>query len=66
LDIRAIVRRLNLKPVIRVESGMFIGYLEDQQYVLGRAEAGIAPAVRKMARLCGEDRLDKLSERLSA
>ena len=57
LDIRAIVRRLNLKPMIRVESGMFIGYLENQQYVLGRTEAGIAPAMRKMARLCREDRL---------
>lgn len=57
LDIPAIVQRLNTKPVIRVEAGMFVGYLEGQQYWLGQAEEGIVPAVRKMVRLCGEDRL---------
>jgi len=66
LDIPDIVWRLNLKPTIRVESGLFVGYLEDQQYVLGKTESGIAPAVRKMAKLCGEDRLSQLSERKSA
>ena len=57
LDIPAIVQRLNTKPVIRVEAGMFVGYLEGQQYWLGQAEEEIVPAVRKMVRLCGEDRL---------
>ena len=66
LDLPNIVRRLSLKPVIRVESGVFVGYLEDQQYVLGKAAAGIAPAVRKMARLCREDRLGQLRERTPA
>ena len=56
LDIPAIVSRLNLKPFIRIETGMFIGYLEDQQYLLGITEEGIASAVRKMTRLCEEDR----------
>jgi hypothetical protein len=36
LDMPVIVRRLNLKPVIRIESGTFVGYLEDRQHVLGR------------------------------
>ena len=58
LDIPAIVQRLNAKPVIRVEAGAFIGYLEGQQYWLGGAGEGIAPAVRKMIRLCAEDRLN--------
>lgn len=58
LDIPAIVQRLNTKPVIRVEAGMFVGYLEGQQYWLGQAGEGIVPAVRKMVRLCGEDRLN--------
>jgi hypothetical protein len=66
LDIPDIVRRLNLKPAIRVESGLFVGYLENQQYVLGKADAGIAPAVRKMAKLCREDRLGHFSERTSS
>ena len=57
LDIPAIVGRLNLKPFIRIETGMFIGYLEDQQYLLGMTEEGIVSAVRKMTRLCEEDRL---------
>jgi len=56
LDIPAIVVRLNRKPFIRIETGIFIGYLEDQQYLLGMTEAGIASAVRTMTRLCEEDR----------
>jgi len=66
LDIPALVRRLNLKPVIRVESGAFVGYLEDRQYVLGKTQAGVEFAVRKMVRICGEDRVDQLRERISA
>ena len=61
LDIPAIVRKLNQKPVIRVESGRFIGYWDDQQYVLGTTQAGIAPAVRKVVRLCREERLAQMS-----
>jgi hypothetical protein len=56
LDIPAIVARLNRKPFIRIETGMFIGYLEDQQYLLGMTEEGLASAVRRMTRLCEEDR----------
>jgi hypothetical protein len=56
LDIPSIVGRLNLKPFIRIETGMFIGSLEDQQYFLGMTEEGIVSAVRKMTRLCEEDR----------
>jgi hemin uptake protein HemP len=57
LDIPAMVRRLNTKPLIRVESGLFVAHLEGQQYVLGKTEVGIHQAVRKMVQLCGEDRL---------
>jgi hypothetical protein len=57
---------LNLKPTIKVESGLFVGYLENQQHVLGCVQDGIAPAIRKMVRACGEDRLAQLSERASA
>jgi hypothetical protein len=56
LDIPAIVARLNRKPLIRIETGMFIGYLEDQQYLLGTTADGIASAVRRMTRLCEEER----------
>jgi hypothetical protein len=56
LDIPTIVVRLNRKPFIRIETGMFIGYFEDQQYLLGMTEEGIASAVRRMSRLCDEDR----------
>ena len=51
LDIPAIVRRLNLKPTIRIETGWFVAYLEDQKYVLGKTEAGIRPAVREVLQL---------------
>ena len=56
LDIPAIVRRLNLKPVIRVEAGRFVVYLEDHRYVLGKTDAGIRPAVREALQLCRENR----------
>ena len=56
LNIPAIVRRLNTKPVIRIEAGAFVGYLESQQYRLGPTREGILPAVRKMIRLSAEDR----------
>ena len=51
LDIPAIVRRLNMKPTIRIEAGTFVGYIHDEQYVLGKTANGIAPAVRKMIKL---------------
>jgi hypothetical protein len=51
LDIQAIVRKLNLKPNIRVEAGWFVAYLEGQQYVLGKTDAGIRPAVRAAIQL---------------
>jgi len=62
LDISVIVRRLNLKPIVRIESGIFIGYLEGHPYVLGHVEAGLARAVHQMMSLCREDRLSLGSE----
>jgi hypothetical protein len=56
VDIPAMVRRLNSKPVIRVEAGAFVGYFEQRQYRLGPTKEGILSAVRKMVRLCAEDR----------
>ena len=46
-----------MKPTIRVEAGSFVAYLEGQQYVLGKTEAGIRPAVREAMQLCREVRL---------
>jgi hypothetical protein len=57
LDLAAIVRRLNLKPVIRIEHGQFVAYIEDCQYQLGATERGIASAVRALRGLCAADRL---------
>jgi hypothetical protein len=57
---------LNLKPVIRIESGSFVGYLDDRQYVLGTTNTGVQTAVRKMVTICGEDRIDRLREKASA
>ena len=57
LDIPAIVRRLNLKPTIRIEAGWFIAHLDDRKYILGKTEAGIRPAVREAMQLCREVRL---------
>jgi hypothetical protein len=51
LDIPELVRKLNRKPIIRIEGGRFMGYMEDEQYVLGNIGNGIVPAVQKMIRL---------------
>ena len=59
LDIPAIVRRLNTKPAIRIEDGSFVGHLEQQDYVLGPTTEGLSVAIRKMVRLCSEDRLNQ-------
>jgi hypothetical protein len=61
LDIRAIVRRLNAKPKIRVEAGCFVTYLEDRRYVLGKTEAGIRLAVREALQLCRENRVQEIA-----
>ena len=66
ISLRSIVERLNLKPTIRVESGTFVGYLEDRHWVLGTTQAGIESAVKKMVRICTEDRAEQLGERVTA
>ncbi|MGA3028347.1 MAG: hypothetical protein ABSF98_26665 [Bryobacteraceae bacterium] len=48
LDIPVLVARLSAKPFIRVESGLFIGSLRGEEYLLGTTQIGIARAVRKM------------------
>ena len=57
LDLAAIVRRLNLKPTVRIQNGEFVAHLEGRQYRLGKATIGIAPALRNLRNVCGEDRL---------
>jgi hypothetical protein len=51
LNIPAIVGRLIAKPVIRVESGSFVGRFRDQEYDLGSTEAGVARAIRRLNEL---------------
>ena len=51
LNVQAIVARLNSKPLIRVESGIFVGLLGGHQYQLGSTEAGLARAIRRMSAL---------------
>jgi hypothetical protein len=51
------VRRLNLKPMVRIQNGEFVAHLEGCQYRLGKAECGIDSALRVLRSVCGEDRL---------
>jgi hypothetical protein len=57
LDIPAVVRRLNLKPSIRIEGGHFVARLEGQEYMRSRVERGIKPAVRETLRILRNHRL---------
>jgi len=51
LNIQVIVARLSAKPRIRVASGSFVARVDNQEYVLGSTEAGVAQAIRKMSQL---------------
>ena len=51
LDLRGIVAGLSAKPLIRVESGSFVGRLGDREYELGRTEGGVARAIRRMSEI---------------
>jgi hypothetical protein len=51
LSILAIVARLSAKPLIRVESGVFVGRFGNQEYELGSTEAGLPRAIRRMSEL---------------
>jgi hypothetical protein len=57
LDIQGIVRRLNMRPSVRIEEGMFVAHLEGQQYRIGKVSDGIAVAIRNVRKTCGENRL---------
>jgi hypothetical protein len=46
-----------MKPKVRIEAGMFVAYLEGQPFRLGKISNGIAPAIRNMRKVCGENRL---------
>jgi len=51
LHIGAMVARLSAKPLIRVESGAFVGRFGEEEYALGPTEAGLAQAIRRMSQL---------------
>jgi len=57
LNIQALVRRLNAKPSVKVEAGRFVGYFDQESYVLGDVGVGVEEAVRRVIRLCGEGRV---------
>ena len=57
LDIRAIVGRLNMKPLVRLEAGSFVAHLEGERYVLGRISNGFASALQRMREVCGRERM---------
>jgi len=61
LDIPAIVRRLNLKPTIRVEAGWFVTYFQEQRYVLGKADTGVRLAIREALKLWRENQLGEIA-----
>jgi hypothetical protein len=51
LNTWALVARLSAKAWIRVESGVFVGRVGDQEYELGSAKDGVARAIRRMHEL---------------
>lgn len=58
LNISVIVARLSAKPIIRVESGTFVGYLGNREHVLGSTGLGLARAIGRMKELRRETQTD--------
>jgi hypothetical protein len=65
LDIRAVVARLNLKPTLRIEAGLFVGRYLDEDYVFGPVSIGVVSAVQQIVSIKRDDR-DWLSLRQTA
>lgn len=57
LNLVAIVQRLNLKPIVRIQQGEFVAYLDGSIYRLGKIQMGLASALRAVRNICAEDRL---------
>lgn len=66
LDLAETVRRLNLKPTVRIQYGEFVAHLDGCQYRLGKAGGGIAAAIRVLRKVCSEDRLALETDRIAA
>jgi hypothetical protein len=51
LDVEGLVARLSAKPRIRVEGGVYVGWIGGEGYELGSTKAGLAGAIRRMREL---------------
>jgi len=58
LDIPAIVKRLNARPLVRVRDGQFIASIDGEHYFLGRAVDGLMPALATLRKLWWRCRLE--------
>ncbi len=56
IDLRLIVARLNVKPCVRIDHGIFVGRLGDDNYILGPVGIGLRAAVRQILAIKSEDR----------
>lgn len=56
LNIRAVVARLNLRPTIRIEAGLFIGRYLNEDYVLGAIIIGVRSAIQQIVNIKRDDR----------
>ena len=51
LDVEGLVARLSAKPRIRVEEGVYVGWIGEEGFELGSTAAGLAGAIRRMREL---------------
>jgi hypothetical protein len=56
LNIHAVVARLNLKPTLRIEAGLFIGRYLNEDYVLGVIGIGVRSAVQQIVNIKRDNR----------
>ena len=56
IDIRRIVERLNRKPRLTIEDGIFIAHVDGEEYPLPHADA-LPKAVRSALAICRETRI---------
>jgi hypothetical protein len=55
VELRAVVANLNEKPLIRIESGLYVSRYRGEEYVLGLLSVGLQAAVHKALAIKRED-----------
>ena len=61
LGLAELVRRLNAKPQLKIESGWYVAHLDGHEYTVGRSDIPVAVAIKCARQICCASRLREAS-----